>query len=158
MNRLCIIPCGVKKIWDSNPEASGPYEAQIVYTGTLHKKCQYYANMFFEKWVILSAKYGFLLPGDTVPDNYNAAFGSNSSQIIPLAELRLQAEDKQLTDIQEIVVLGGKKFTSIIPQIFVSPDIKIEYPLIGCRGIGYMLQKLDQSVSSGIELKNITTD
>jgi hypothetical protein len=74
---------------------------------------------------------------------------------MPLVKLKLQAEDKKLTDIQEIVVLGGKKFTSIIPHIFVSPEIKIEYPLIGCRGIGFMLQKLDQSASSGIELESL---
>ena len=58
MRRLCIIPCGKKKIWDKYPDY-GPMEAKDVYISPFGKACQAYATMFFENWVILSAKHGF---------------------------------------------------------------------------------------------------
>lgn len=65
MRRLCIIPCGKKKIWDKYPDY-GPMEAKDVYISPFGKACQAYATMFFENWVILSAKHGFLRPNDIV--------------------------------------------------------------------------------------------
>lgn len=46
MKRLCIIPCGKKKIWDKYPDY-GPMEAKDVYISPFGKACQAYATMFF---------------------------------------------------------------------------------------------------------------
>lgn len=150
MKRLCIIPCGSRKIWDTDPAAAGPYAARFVYTGALHRKCRAYAELFVPEWVILSAKHGFLLPDDEVQGNYNVAFGTNHPDIIPPAELRRQVGEKGLNRYDEIVVLGGKKFKGIVPQLF--PDKPIAYPLEGSKGIGHMLQRLDQAVQLKQEL------
>ena len=45
MRRLCIIPCGKKKIWDKYP-GYGPMEAKDVYISPFGKACQSYATMF----------------------------------------------------------------------------------------------------------------
>ena len=47
-----------KKIWDKHLDY-GPMEAKDVYISPFGKACQAYATMFFENWVILSAKHGF---------------------------------------------------------------------------------------------------
>ncbi|WP_241657896.1 hypothetical protein [Anaerobacillus alkaliphilus] len=56
MKRLCVIPCGSKKIWSKHPN-NGPTIARDVYVGSFGKACQKYATTFFSDWVILSAKY-----------------------------------------------------------------------------------------------------
>lgn len=149
--RLCIMLCGAKKIWDKDGAGTGPYPAEQVYIGALHKKCQAYARLFFPQWVILSAKHGFLFPEDRVPANYDTAFGTKSPDLISMAELRSQAVEKGLDQYGEIVMLGGKKFTKIIPEVF-GTNIAVAYPLLGSKGIGHMLQKLDHAIAAGREL------
>ncbi|OXM87236.1 DUF6884 domain-containing protein [Paenibacillus rigui] len=150
MNRLCIIPCGSRKIWDTSLSAEGSYPARQTYTGALHRKCQAYAARFFEEWSILSAKHGFLLPDDEVPGNYNVAFGSKHPNILSVEELSRQARMRQWERMDEIVVLGGKKFTALIPLVFPEAG-RIVYPLVGSKGIGYMLQSLDRALASDKE-------
>ena len=77
MKRICIIPCGKKKIWDKHSDYA-PMEAKDVYISPFGKACQAYATMFFENWVILSAKHGFLRPNDIVLENYDLAFDSKA--------------------------------------------------------------------------------
>lgn len=150
MERLCIIPCGKAKIWDKNPN-SGPTIAMHAYKSTLHYYCQSYAKRFFNDWVILSAKHGFLFPNDIVPENYDVAFQSNHPQIIDTRELKCQVTEKQLDSYSEIVVLAGAKHQKIVEQIFPQP-IKLVYPLKNFKGIGYILQGLKQALEQNKEL------
>jgi hypothetical protein len=144
MNRLCIIPCGSRKIWDIHA-AAGPTEARQAYVGAFHKACQRYAVTFFTDWVILSAKHGFLLPDDIVPSNYDLAFNHKSTDIISIDSLRQQLVDKRLDHIKEIVMLGGKKHARVMSQLY-DPSFSVTYPLSDCKGIGYMLQKLNNEL------------
>lgn len=151
MKRLCIIPCGAKKIWDVDP-LKGTTKARHAYRSSFHTACQKYATAFFTDWVILSAKHGFLLPDDLVPANYNVAFGTKNDGIITAEALRHQRKEKGLMDYQEIIVLGGKKYRKVISEIFDEVD-HVTYPLAGCKGIGYMLQRLNKSIESKEEIK-----
>lgn len=155
MKRLCIIPCGSKKIWDVDPEA-GETEARYAYRSAFHQACQTYARTFFSDWVILSAKHGFLLPHDKVPSNYDVAFGTANPDIIPIAELITQAKERNLDAYEEVVVLGGKKFAANLPRVF--PTQQIVYPLADCKGIGYMLQKLKRSIEQDREIETAKAD
>ncbi len=145
MNRLCIIPCGVKKIWDTAAAPAGPCPAKQAYISPFHRKCQAYADRFFNHWAILSAKHGFLLPDDKLDENYDVAFGSGHPEIISMRELKRQVSEKRLDRFEEIVVLGGKKFTGIVPGVF-SGESRIYFPLVGSKGIGDMLQKLNRAL------------
>lgn len=149
MKRLCIIPCGKKKIWDKCPDI-GPTEAREVYISPFGKACQAYASQFFTHWVILSAKHGFLLPTDIVKENYDLAFHSKSSEIIHIEQLKKQVMDKNLLDFDEIVLLAGKKHKKVVTQLY--PEEIITFLLAGCKGIGYMLQRLKGAVGEGKEL------
>ncbi|MGE7632472.1 DUF6884 domain-containing protein [Bacillus paramycoides] len=150
MKRLCIIPCGKKKIWDKYPDY-GPTEAKDVYISPFGKACQAYAVEFFENWVILSAKHGFLRPNDIVQENYDLAFDSKSFEIISLEQLQKQMVNKDLLQFDEIVLLAGKKHKKVVTKLY--PEEIITYPLEGCRGIGYMLQRLKGAVAAQQEVK-----
>ncbi|KFM99321.1 hypothetical protein D0U04_27015 [Bacillus clarus] len=149
MTRLGIIPCGKKKIWDKYSN-QGPTEAKDVYISPFGKACQAYASKFFENWVILSAKHGFLRPTDIVNENYDLAFDSKSDEIISIEELQKQMVDKGLLEFDEIVLLAGKKHKKVVIQLY-SEEI-ITYPLEGCKGIGYMLQRLKGAVEECNEI------
>ncbi len=149
MRRLCIIPCGKKKIWDKYPDY-GPMEAKDVYISPFGKACQAYATMFFESWVILSAKHGFLRPNDIVLENYDLAFDSKSDKVISIEQLQKQMVDKSLLQFDEIVLLAGKKHKKVVTKLY--PEEMITYPLEGCKGIGYMLQRLKEAVKEEEEI------
>ncbi|MBS9806267.1 hypothetical protein J4052_25350 [Bacillus toyonensis] len=149
MKRLCIIPCGKKKIWDKYSDY-GPMEAKDVYISPFGKACQAYATMFFENWVILSAKHGFLRPNDIVLENYDLAFDSKSDEVISIEQLQKQMVDKSLLQFDEIVLLAGKKHKKVVTKLY--PEEIIAYPLEGCKGIGYMLQRLKEAVKEGEEI------
>jgi hypothetical protein len=142
LKQLCVIPCGNKKIWDKEPHL-GQVEAQNAYTGTFHLLCRQYAEKFFDDWVILSAKHGFLFPEDFVPGNYNVSFSMKTEEVIKLEELNMQVYEKNLHQFNKFVVLGGKKFRPIIETAVEGEYI---YPLQGCTGIGYMQQMLKKAV------------
>ncbi|MGE6593111.1 DUF6884 domain-containing protein [Bacillus mycoides] len=149
MKRLCIIPCGKKKIWDKYSDY-GEAEANDVYISPFGKACQAYATEFFENWVILSAKHGFLRPNDIVKENYDLAFDSNSNEIISIEQLKQQMIDKDLLQFEEIVLLAGKKHKKVVTKLY--PEEIITYPLEGCKGIGYMLQRLKGAVEAQKEV------
>ncbi|MFT4138608.1 MAG: hypothetical protein QM671_06345 [Bacillus sp. (in: firmicutes)] len=149
MKRLCIIPCGKKKIWDKHSNY-GPMEAKDVYISPFGKACQAYASMFFENWAILSAKHGFLRPNDIVLKNYDLAFDSKSDEVISIEKLQKQMVDKSLLQFDEIVLLAGKKHKKVVTKLY--PEEMITYPLEGCKGIGYMLQRLKEAVKEEAEI------
>ncbi|HFU4565963.1 hypothetical protein ACS94_04210 [Bacillus cereus] len=149
MKRICIIPCGKKKIWDKHSDY-GPMEAKDVYISPFGKACQAYATMFFENWVILSAKHGFLRPNDIVLENYDLAFDSKSDGVINIEQLQKQMVDKSLLQFDEIVLLAGKKHKKVVTKLY--PEEMITYPLEGCKGIGYMLQRLKEAVKEREEI------
>ncbi|HDR8144646.1 TPA: hypothetical protein QC063_004954 [Bacillus cereus] len=149
MKRLCIIPCGKKKIWDKHSNY-GPMEAKDVYISPFGKACQAYASMFFENWVILSAKHGFLRPNDIVLKNYDLGFDSKSDEVISIEKLQKQMVDKSLLQFDEIVLLAGKKHKKVVTKLY--PEEMITYPLEGCKGIGYMLQRLKEAVKEEAEI------
>ena len=70
---LVIIACGAKKIWDNNPDA-GSTSAKDACTGAPFRVNRRYAETFGDRWVILSAKYGFIDPDFIIPENYNVTF------------------------------------------------------------------------------------
>lgn len=152
VKKLCIIPCGSAKVWDKNPNA-GPQIAKDVYTGVFASTCQRYARVFFDHWVILSAKHGFLLPDDIVPGPYNVSFNKPSLDSIPIQALEQQAVQKGLLEFNEITVLGGKHYVDRVDAIFNKGQL-IDLPLRDCKGIGYMLQWLVQA----LEGNNSTTN
>ena len=151
--RLCIIPCGRTKVWDKHPEA-GVTAAKDVYIGTFSKSCQAYARLFFDEWVVLSAKHGFLRPEDVLAENYDVSFTSDRQLVISKERMQEQLLEKGLTGYDEVVVLGGKKYARAVQGVF-SETVQLTFPLSGYRGIGYMVQALQEAVRREEELANL---
>lgn len=146
MKSFCIVPCGNKKIWSKNPKA-GPTKAREVYIGPFAKKCREYAEKYYpSSWCILSAKYGFLLPDDVIPGPYNVSFNNKKTNPISLQDISRQLVKKNIDKYKRIVVLGGKNYAEIAKQIFIGKTVL--NPLSGCKGIGYMMGKLNDAIVS----------
>ncbi len=92
----------------------------------------------------LSAKYGFLVPSDIVPGTYDVSFKFPGSHPITVKELRKQVQERDMDKYEEIIVLGGKLYVHIVEEVFLSKKVKA--PLSGCRGIGYMMQLLNNAI------------
>lgn len=151
MKTLCIVPCGKIKIWDKYPK-TGPTKAEAVYIGPFAKKCKEYAIRFYpSSWCILSAKYGFLYPTDTIPCTYNVSFNDKKSSPITVQELSSQVIKKELNDYERIVILGGKNYVEMINKLFSSKETVI--PLRGCKGNGYMMGKLNDAIKKGVPIE-----
>lgn len=91
-----------------------------------------------------------LRPNDIVLENYDLAFDSKSDEIISMEQLKQQMIEKDLIHFDEIVLLAGKKHKKVVTQLY--PEEIITHPLAGCKGIGYMLQRLKGAVGEGREL------
>jgi hypothetical protein len=110
-----------------------------------------YAQLFYaSSWYILSAKYGFLFPDDIVPGPYNVTFNDPKSGPITAEQLGAQAKEKGLTSCERVVVLGGRNYVRLVRQAL--DGIPIYLPLNGCKGNGFMMQKLKQAVEAGTPL------
>jgi len=145
---LCVATCGAKKIWDVNPNAPRYVMAKEAYVGPLSKKTIEYAQTFHpQSYVILSAKYGFLLPEDKI-ENYNAA--CNKNPIVTPAELRRQAAEKvvngvKLEEYDRVVVIGSSCYCNWVKEVF--GEEKVECPIAGLP-IGKMMQRIKSSIES----------
>jgi hypothetical protein len=124
---LVIVACGKRKIWDKYPEA-GPTAAPEAYIGSPFKVNRSYAERAGGDWMILSAKYGFLLPTDIVPGPYNTTFKVRSTNPIGFAALREQVEQMGLDCYDDVVGLGGKEYRAAIEAAFQGKQPRLSFP------------------------------
>ncbi len=127
---LVIVPCGRAKIWERHPQA-GPTPARDVYQGTPFKVNRKYAERFAVRWVILSAKYGFISPGYVIPGPYDVTFKRPSSGCVCVTCLRMQIEAQHLCDLTLVVGLGGKEYRERISEAFAPWPVEIRFPFAG---------------------------
>jgi len=122
---LAIIPCSKEKIWDEAPER-GPCEARFAYTSRLHELCRIYAEEYADRWLILSAKYGFLKPDDILPETYDVTFSRSEDPFISLEDLRKQAQSIQA---RSLLLLLPSDYESRVIQAFEGLQLEFRLPL-----------------------------
>lgn len=126
---LVIIPCGGAK-------ADKPCTAGEMYVGGYHKACQTYALALVkgdrDKVLILSAKYGLLELDDPI-EPYELRMGTLGC--VTSVKVYEQARDKSLLEVQTVVALGGRDYTSVVKKVW--PHALT--PLEGVGGIGKQL-------------------
>ncbi|WP_416150542.1 DUF6884 domain-containing protein [Salipaludibacillus sp. HK11] len=144
MKEICIIPCGNKKIWDKEPNL-GEVRAGEAYIGTFHRLSKAYATKFFDEYLILSAKHGFLRPDDVVDELYDLSFSMKSKEVISVEELKAQLKTKGLDKYERFVVLTGSKYFPILDQTLPA-NVELNFPLLDCDGIGFMQRELKRAV------------
>jgi len=127
---LVIVPCGQGKVWDRHPDA-GPTPARDAYTGAPFKVNRAFAEHFAERWVILSAKYGFIDPAFLIPEPYNLTFKKKNPDLVDTATLRDQVTALRLSEFSEIVVLGGKDYQKAAHAAFSGTEATLHTPFAG---------------------------
>ena len=144
---LVVVPCGKGKIWDKYPNA-GPTSAKDAYTGSPFKVNRQYGQHFGERWVILSAKYGFISPGFVIPGTYNVTFTDKSTQPVSVATLQTQIREQDLSHFDVVVGLGGEEYRNMTEQAFVPCGIRVVFPFAGLK-TGYAMQATKRAIEAG---------
>lgn len=150
---LCVIPCGKAKIWEREPDR-GPVAACEVYTGSFARATLAYARRFYEHWVILSAKHGFLLPKDLVPGPYEVTFSRPADpNVVTTPVLRQQVAAKELDRFDHVVVVAGSKYVAPVRAAFAGRPVHITAPLLGLTSMGAMISALKSAVAMSRRLE-----
>lgn len=96
---LGILGCTKTKIWDEDPDYYGPARAREGYRGKKFRGDLEIVDSHSTRWIILSAKYGFIDPNFLIPSRYNATFNPNSDSTeppVPLETLISQVKEMNL--------------------------------------------------------------
>ena len=146
VSTLVVVPCGKRKIWDRYSTV-GPTKAKDVYIGAPFKVNRKYAEKYSNRWVILSAKHGFIDPDFIIPGNYDVTFKDPSTKPISLRELKEQIKQKALDSFDTVVVLGGRDYAGVVCNAFSGLEVKIKAPVAGLplgRAMGTVRKAIDE--------------
>lgn len=147
-DKLVIIPCGKKKIWDDG-KIKGPVRAKDAYTGTMFKLGALYAKACDADWIILSAKYGFIRPDEEI-EAYDVTFKRKSSNPISYKELSAQIFKEKFNNYNEVIGLGGKEYRkAIIDSFACNGRTDIATPFEGL-SMGHYLHALKEAIQKEI--------
>jgi hypothetical protein len=144
---LIIIPCGQSKIWDKSPDQRAT-PAKDVYTGSPFVMNRRYAEKFAHRWVILSAKYGFINPNYSIAEPYNVTFKKKSTGPVSLEKLRTQIKKMRLNRFSTIVGLGGVDYRRQITASFDGMTDDLVFPFAGL-AIGKGMKAIKQAIERG---------
>lgn len=140
-----IVPCGARKIWDVEP-GRGPIPAREAYVGTPFKVNRAFAEVVGDRWVILSAKYGFIEPDFVIAGPYNVTFKRKASGPVTVERLRQQIQDLALDSYETVIGLGGREYREIIGAVFRDVPVQVLFPFAGLP-LGKALQATKQAIS-----------
>ena len=140
---IVVVPCGKSKIWDKDPN-KGPTKAKEVYLGAPFKVNREYAEKYSNRWVILSAKYGFIEPNYVIPKNYNVTFNDLTTNPISVKQLKKQVLNLFL-DYTKAIVLGSTIYSEMVKEAFSGTAVKICSPVAGLP-IGKALGKVKTAI------------
>lgn len=141
---LVVVPCGQSKIWKKHPELKD-VQASEAYMGAPFKVNKAFAEKFTDqeisdKWIILSAKYGFVEPNFPIPQDYNVSFNRPKTNPISLSDLRKQAKNKKLLLFDTVIALGGKNYFHKVRKVFANCS-KVVVPTEGLT-IGFAMKRI----------------
>jgi hypothetical protein len=149
---LVVVPCGQGKIWDRHPGA-GPSPAEDAYTGAPFRVNRAYAERFASRWVILSAKYGFIDPGFVIPEPYNVTFKKRHPAPVEASVLREQVSGLDLATWPDVVVLGGAEYQNAVRTAFAGTSATLHFPFAGLP-LGRAMSAANAAIASGQPLSD----
>ena len=144
---LVVVPCGSSKVWDRDP-GHGPSLAKDAYAGAPFRVNRAYAERFGNAWVILSAKYGFILQDFTIPGPYEVTFKRPETEPVALDVLRQQIQALGLDRFSRIIGLGGKEYRAVLTRAFTGSAAELMFPFAGLP-IGRAMQATNRAIASG---------
>lgn len=147
MSTLVVVPCGKRKIWAKYPSA-GPTKAEDVYVGAPFKVNREYAEKYSSRWVVLSAKYGFIDPDFIIPRNYDVTFNDVSTNPISERALKEQIKRKALDSFDIVVVLGARDYANVVYNSFGGLKVSVKAPVAGLP-LGYAMGTVRKAIDEG---------
>lgn len=144
---LVVVPCGQAKIWKTWPDA-GPTLARDAYTGGPFKLHRQYAERFAGRWVVLSAKHGFIPPDFVIPGPYNVTFKKKNPAPVDVETLRKQVDRQSLNVCDPIIVLGGKEYQQAARAAFEPWQVRLLSPFAGLP-IGKEMRAVKLAIAAG---------
>jgi hypothetical protein len=127
---LVVVPCGKAKVWNRHP-GLGATPARDAYTGALFRVHRAYAERFADRWVILSAKYGFMDPDWPIPGPYDVTFNDRRTNPVGPETLRRQISELDLGQFATVIGLGGAAYRAIVSTAFEPTSAKLTFPFAG---------------------------
>jgi hypothetical protein len=129
---LVVVPCGAAKVWAKRPGA-GPTAARDAYTSSHFKAQRRYAEARGDRWVILSAKYGYLDPRNPIED-YDVTFHDPATGPVATDVLARQVRTLRLLDFEIIEALGGSAYRERVLVSFgwYRCADRVIFPFEGC--------------------------
>lgn len=121
---LNIVACSRAKIWKDKYLDTKSYPARVAYKGGMFKQA---TNCFMDfksktgvepRWVILSAKYGFIEPDQEI-SNYNVSFSSPDDKynIVTDSKLLTQWKEKELERYHVVFLWGGEAYARHVRNV-----------------------------------------
>lgn len=110
---LIVIPCGKRKVWASEP-GRGPTPARDAYTGGPFRMNRRFAEKFAGRWMILSARYGFVAPDFVIPGDYNTTFKRPDENTVSVETLVRQIGDLGLDRYEVVIGMGGAEYRAAL--------------------------------------------
>ncbi|MBP2134124.1 energy-coupling factor transporter ATP-binding protein EcfA2 [Methanomicrobium sp. W14] len=155
LKTLVITPAGDEKIWDrdANLDKDRHIKAEYAFTGRFAERCHEYTKKFYpDDRVILSPKYGFVLPHEEIlyyPEN------SFSESGIEYDTIESNAESDGLLNYERVVFLGSRnlhgEYMDIVSRVF--SDKWVEYPLLDAENTEEMLGRLIDAITRDLPLR-----
>lgn len=145
---LVVVPCGCEKIWRRRPDA-GPTPAASAYVGPPFKVNKEFAERFADRWVVLSAKYGFIDPDFVIPGDYDVSFNKPATGPVSTARLKEQVREMGLHEYSRVIALGSGEYVSHVREAFAGTGAEVEAPTEGLR-IGEAMRRVKELMGRGV--------
>ena len=155
LKTLVITPAGEEKIWDldKNPDKSRQAKADYAFTGRFAQRCREYTEKFYpEDRVILTPRYGFVLPDEEIQYYSENTFAESR---IEYDTIEINAESDGLFNYERVIFLGNRRqhaeYIDVISKIFA--DKWVEYPLLDAENTEEMLGRLSDAITRDSPLR-----
>jgi hypothetical protein len=142
---LVVVPCGRAKIWIKCP-AAGPVIAKDAYVGAPFKVNRAFAETFGSRWVILSAKYGFIWPEFEIPEPYEVTFKGKGLGCVSSEMLKFQVAKLGLDRYSRVIGLGGRDYRLRIEAAFSDLPVELNFPFAGLP-VGKAMQAANREIA-----------
>jgi len=104
-----------------------------------------YAEKFGDAWVILSAKYGLIVPTFLIPEPYEVTFKKRSTGPVSFGTLHEQVREQQLARFDQVIGLGGLKYRAALTEAFRGQPVTLAFPFAGL-SLGYTMQAIKRAL------------
>ena len=91
--------------------------------------------LIFERWVVFSAKYGFLTPDTMIPNTYDITFSRAEDPCIKMTELVKQA--RRFGFLHQVICVCPSMYAAKVDAVFLG-QCPVVHPLKGKGGWGKM--------------------